>query len=214
MDMRRAIAGVAVGLGMLAGTVWADEPKPAQGDIQYVEEKDVPEPVPSPLANQAQERKDALPGRVELSNGTKLAGAVYLTQDRSLHLYDPKEEKLHKVALAELNTIESRVLKEWMEPEWRWKENANDEKVYTGKEYPVRELETTLTFKDGKTLTGDCTALLYVRTANGESRFILHKRMKGEVDQKLEDLVYVKLVDLRKVVEKDKPKGEAEEKGK
>ena len=91
-----------------------------------------------------------------------------------------------------------------MEKEWRWKENANDEKVYTGREYPMRELETVLHLKDGRTLTGPLTTLIYVANANGDQRFLLHKRQKGDPGMKLADLVYVKLVDFRPPRKQDK----------
>ena len=192
----------------LAGTAalwslsWADEPKakepPRQGaDIQYQDEKDTPpEPPARPLEKEREKREDAVPGTVTLSDGTKLSGDIYLTRDKKLSIYEPKEKKLYQVTLAELMRIESRVVMERMEPEWRWKENANDEKVFTGKSYPVREYATAITFKDGRTLTGGCTALLFVGTNNGETRVVLHQRQKGEPGQKLEDLVYVKTVEL------------------
>lgn len=183
-------------VGMAAGGEGADAKK-GEWDIQYVEEEQEPtEPPARVIGKEEEERADAVAGTVELSDGTKVSGKIYLTRDKKLAIYDPKEKKRYETTLAELEKIESRVMKEWMEKEWRWKENANDEKVYTGKEYPVREYEVALTFKGGKVIVGECTALLYVRLANSERRFILHKRQKGEVGQKMEEMVYVKTVTL------------------
>lgn len=183
-----------------AGQAWADDPKakepPKQGaDIQFQDEKDTPtEPPARPVEQEKEKREDAVAGTVTLSDGVKLSGDVYLTRDKKLSIYEPKEKKLYQATLAELERIESRVVAERMEPEWRWKENANDEKVFTGKSYPVREYATVIGFKDGRTLTGECTALLYVGTNNGETKVMLQQRQKGEPGQKLEDLVYVKRV--------------------
>jgi hypothetical protein len=50
------------------------------------------------------------------------------------------------------------------------------------------------------------TALLFVANKNGEQRFILHRREKGDPGQKLSDLLYVKLVDFRQVAKKPEAK--------
>lgn len=187
----------------------AAEARPDEPDIEYVEDepgKDEDEKPADPFGRRRRKRPDAVIGTVRLSNGGKLNGEIYLTRDRKLRFYHRQEKKLLLLTLAELDHVECRVVVERMQPEWRWKENANDEKVYTGKHYPMREYETVLHFKNGRTLVGDCTALIYVRNENGEVRFIIHKRQKGKVGQKLSDLVYVKLVDFRKPTGPDEKK--------
>ena len=178
----------------------ADKPKDDAGkksrDIDYVDEKadDQPEP---PIKRNAPPPEDSVPGVLLLSSGERVEGSVHLTRDSVLKFTDPAKKKLLRVRLDELTHIEQRVVEEHMEKEWRWLENANDKKVFTGKEYPMRELETVLHFKDGRTLAGPLTAPIFVANANGDRRFLLHKRQKGDVGTKLADLVYVKLVDFR-----------------
>ena len=197
--MRSCWACWLVMLVMSAPVCFAEaEDKRDEPDIEYVEDKpDGSEEPTNPFGKRSVERDDALAGLLELSDGKKFVGELYLTRDAKLRFYHRAKKKLLFFELRELTHIECRVLVERMEPEWRWKENANDEKVYTGRHYPMRELETVLHLKDAKELVGDCTALLYLRTENGASRFIIRKRQKGKVGQKLEDLLYVKLVDFR-----------------
>lgn len=193
-----------------AGPLWpadgggarTDESKPQTGktqdDIDYVDaESGEQENPPGPFGGPEEAPPDARSGRIELSDGKSLEGKIYLTRDSKLRFYHRRQEKLLLLDLAQIDWLEQRVVQERMEPEWRWKENASDEKVYTGKTYPMREYETVLHLADGKELVGDCTALVHLRHANGQTRCVLHKRDKGKVGQKLDDLVYVKTIDFR-----------------
>ena len=182
------------------------EPKKDKPDIEYVEDDPADEQPANPFGERNTDRPDAVAGKLTLSNDRELTGLLTLTRNKKLHFTHREKKKRLFFDLAEIETIACRVIVERMEPEWRWKENANDEKVYTGRHYPVRELETVLCLKDGRELVGDCTALVYLHTENGASRFIIHKRQKGKVGQKLEDLVYVKLVDFRKPPEQPEKK--------
>jgi hypothetical protein len=207
MSKRNALVLWAAGALLLAaGAPLLAADAPERG-AEYVEEKPDAEPPPAPIGRDAPKPPDSAAGAVVLSNGGRVEGLVHLTRDAALEFYDPAKKKRLSVRLDELTHIEQKPVVERMEKEWRWKENANDEKVYTGREYPMRELETTLRFKDGRALTGPLAALVFVANANGEQRFLLHKRQKGEPGQTLADLVYVTLVDLR-VPAKKAPAGE------
>lgn len=142
-------------------------------------------------------RDDALPGVLHTSDGKSYAGQVFLTRDARLRIYDETQKRQRDVPLTAIRKLECRVVKEWLEPEWRFKENANDEKVFTGRAYPSREYVHTLTLKDGRTLTGPLSAIVYVRPESGEpARFLLHKRDKGAIDTPLDALLYVRSIDL------------------
>ncbi len=205
MSKRNALAALWIAAFALAagGAFARAEDKPKEGakaddkGIDYVEEAPEREAPAPPIGRDAPPPPDSVQGFLALSSGDRIEGLVHLTRDAALKFYDPAAKKLLNVRLDELTHLEQKPVNERMEKEWRWKENASDEKVYTGREYPMRELETTLHFKDGRTLTGPLTALVFVTNANGDQRFILHKRQKGEPGQKLADLVYVALVDFR-----------------
>ena len=173
-----------IGLGLLvSGGTWASEP-------------------PNPFAATRPQRKDAVHGVIELSNGKKIRGQIYLTRGHYLHIYDPEKEKFRDVPLRAAKQVRCLIEKEWMEKEWRFKENANDEKVYTGREYPARIYVHEIELKRGGKIRGPLAGVIYIRPdpEPGKSapakpiRFLLHKRHKGDFGQSLKDLVYVKRI--------------------
>jgi len=193
----------AAGCLLAAGPLAAGEkakaaPEKDKPEIEYVEEETPEEPTKPPIKRRNEPPPpDSVPGFLKLSNDDRIAGHIHLTRDAVLKFHHTSEKKLLHIRLSELTHIEQRVLTERMEKEWRWLENANDEKVYTGRTYPMRELQTVLHMKDGRTLEGMMTALLFVDNENGRQRFVLHRRQKGKPGTKLSDLLYVRLVDFR-----------------
>jgi len=167
-------------------------------------------PTISPFGPVRRDREDAIPGYVEMSDGTVYSGNVYMTRDKRLKL-EQNNEKQREIPLRVVAQIDCRVVKQWMEKEWKFKELANDEKMFTGRSYPARIYEHTLTLRDGRTLTGNLAEILYVQPLADASsgplgdaskleprRLILNKRSKGENGQDLNSLKYVKLVKLGK----------------
>jgi hypothetical protein len=155
-------------------------------------------PTIDPFGPRKNTREDALPGYVELSDGSVQLGQVYLTRDAKLKVFDEKENRQREIPLRVVQRIECTVIKEWMEKEWRFKENANDEKVYTGHSYPSREYVHTLTLTNGKTIRGPLSGIVYVQKAGEDepTRHLLHKRDKGPIDSDLKALVYVRRIEL------------------
>lgn len=157
------------------------------------------EPAPvNPFGKNAKVREDARPGYVELSDGHIVPGSVYLTRDARLRIYDETLKRHRDVPLEAIRSIECEVGKEWQEKEWRFKEAASDEKVFTGRKYPSREYLHTITLNDGRTITGPLSAIVYVQPDDDHKaeRFLLHKRDKGELDQPLKSLRYVRKIEL------------------
>jgi hypothetical protein len=156
------------------------------------------------------EREDAIPGYVLLSDGSVHYGRLYLTRDKRLKIYDEKLERQREIPLDRIKQIDCQVLREWIEKEWRFKEMANAEKVYTGRSYPSREYSHECTLKDGRKFTGSMSGILYlapgdygaeaVNDSRGPQeeplRFMFHKRDKGEMNKPLKSLLYVKTVKL------------------
>lgn len=186
-------------MGILAiftglSSLWADEP-----------------PALNPFGQAPTEREDAVPGFVELSDSTIHAGMIYLTRDKRLQIYDKELQRQREIPLHVVKKIECAIKKEWLDKEWRFKESANNEKVYTGRSYPVREYVHTITLKDGRTITGPLSAIVYVQppqyaavrpeerqTSVEPEQFLLNKRTKGEMGKTLKSLVYVKRIKLGK----------------
>jgi len=167
-----------------------------------------PAPI-NPFGRAPTEREDAVPGYVEMSDGSVYVGQVYLTRDKRLKILDQQMQRQREVPLRVVKQIECKVLKEWMEKEWKFKELASDEKMYTGRSYPTRDYQHTITLQDGRTIVGPLSTIVYVqpyaytpeepgvyRTRVASEHFLLEKSAKGKIGDELKSLVYVKLIKL------------------
>ena len=166
-------------------------------------------PVINPFGRAPSQREDAVPGYVELSDGTVHTGQVYITRDKRMKILDEKMKRQREVPLRVVKQIECKVKREWMEKEWKFKELASDEKMFTGRTYPAREYVHAITLQDDRTITGPLSGVVYVqpyayshtepgvyRSRVKAERFLLNKRSKGEIGAKLDSMKYVKLVKL------------------
>jgi hypothetical protein len=166
-------------------------------------------PALNPFGPVKTERDDSVPGYLEMSDGKVLVGNIYMTRDKRLKIYDEKMKRQREIPLRVVKQIQCKVLKEWMEKEWRFKELALDEKYYTGREYPARECEYTITLQDDRTITGALAELFYVqpyaysadearsyRSDVKPEKYLVHKRQKGEAGTTLKALTYVKVIKL------------------
>lgn len=153
-------------------------------------------PALNPFDTTDSTREDAIPGYLELSNGNVYPGNLYLTRDHRLKILDIKTGRHREIPLKVIRRIDAKILKEWMEKEWRFKENANDEKVYTGRTYPSREYVHVISLNDGHKIEGALAAIIYVQKDSGAAaeRFLLHKRDKGETGTPLRSMIYVRAI--------------------
>jgi len=160
----------------------------------------------SPLGAGAGEffRDDALPGVIELSNGKLLPGGVYTTREKPWIVWAEDTKSWRRVPMLTLLSIAAVVEEERMELEWRWKGMGEPEKVFTGKKYPMRRLHWKFRLIDGSYVEGSTKGQPVWVETHGKpyGPFVLHERMKGELDQTQADLVYVKRVIIsRKMME-------------
>ena len=147
------------------------------------------------------ERDEAVPGYLELSDGTIRYGRLYLTRDKRLTVRDARAEpgeRQREFPLQVVRLIECTVKKEWIEKQWRVKPDAPNQRLYTGKSFPSRVYEHTITLRDGHKIQGDLSGIVYVVPEQGADpeRYLLHKSQKGDLGQSLKQLVYVKTVKL------------------
>lgn len=183
-------------------------PGKSQSAAKTADSTGEPPPAINPFGPTPSEREDSTPGYVELSDGTIHAGMVYLTRDKRLQVYDEKLQRQREIPLRVVGQIECKVLKEWMEKEWKFKDAASATKMYTGREYPAREYVHVITLQDGRTIEGPLSGIVYVqerleasapggyRPVAPAQKFLLHKRDKGEFGDDLKKLVYVKRIKL------------------
>jgi hypothetical protein len=143
-------------------------------------------------------RDDAVPGYLETSDGKVHPGRISLTRDARLKIYDEERKRHREVPLGAIERIDCTVRKEWVEKEWRFKENASDAKTFTGRTYPAREYAHTITLRSRQTIQGSLSAIVYVQADGSDhpERFLLHKRGKGEPGTELRSLVYVRSIRL------------------
>lgn len=143
------------------------------------------------------QREDALPGVVELSDGTVLAGGVYTTREKPWEIWSEAEKRWRQIPFLNCLSINAVVLEEKMEQRWRWKEMGVPEKVFTGKEYPFRIFEWKLHLIDDSYLQGTVKGQpVYVETVAGKTfgPLVLHERFSGPDGMSLKEAVYVKRV--------------------
>jgi hypothetical protein len=151
-------------------------------------------------AADAPPRDDAVQGYIKLSNGVIRPGWLYVTRDKRLKMYDEAVERQREIPWSAVERIECEIKREWMEKEWQFKETTSDVKLYTGRKYPSREYVHTVTLRNGKTITGPLAAIVYLQTSPDEEAesFLLNKRNKGEMGQKMSALIYVQEIKLGK----------------
>jgi len=139
-------------------------------------------------------RPDALPGVMELSDGTLLAGGLFTTRDQPWLVWIAQTKRWRRIPFITVLSITAVVVEEKMEQEWRWKAMGVPERVYTGREYPTRRMLWKFHLIDDSYLTGAIKGQpLSVELGEKTTPpMVLHERSKGKMDQKLKDLVYVK----------------------
>jgi len=149
-------------------------------------------------------RGDAMPGVIELSDGNQLPGGLYTTVEKPWIVWSEATKSWRRVDFLTLLSIEAVVEEERMELDWRWKGMGEPEKVYSGKKYPMRRMHWRFKLIDGSVVEGSTKGQpVFVELAGKVSGpFILGERMKGQLGQTLEDLVYVrKIVVSRKMMD-------------
>ncbi len=148
----------------------------------------------SPLVDRQQ--ATARTGTITLSDGSKLVGEIATTADRPLRVYDDQAKQYVDVPIDDVVSIKASVVWERDEQEYQFKTSGSDEKVYSGKTYPARELRYTITTTDSGKVSGEIAAPIYLKKDDSRQTFILHKRDKGEVGQTLKQLVFVQSIEM------------------
>ena len=153
-----------------------------------------------------------LPGRTRgsgsgMSDGRVHPGQVMLTRDARLKIFDEQQKK-HREIPSRRSADRLHRPKEWVEEEWRFKENASDENTSRAG-FPSREYTHEITLQNGQKIEGTLSGIVYVRAdpAAEPERYLLHKRDKGDPGTDLKSLVYVRSIQLgAKALEEGKRK--------
>gem|GEM_PF-880383 len=141
---------------------------------------------------------DSVPAALTLNNGTTVKGNASTTPDKPIRIWDPSIKDYRDVPITLIKSITAVVNWERDEPEWTFKESGSDIKIYTGKTYPARETSYVFVLSNDEKITGDVAAPIYIEGDGKTRTYVLHKRDKGEIGQKLGDLLYVKKIEFGK----------------
>ncbi len=171
---------------------WLDRAEPA---TQTAESRPARQDVKNPL-KPGGANPDAVPGVVELSDGTVLAGDIYTTTETPLKVFVGAERRWRRVPLPAALSVNAVVVEEEMRPHWRFGEMGRPEKFYTGKEYPYRRFLWKIHLADDTYITGAIKGQPIWVEHKGEKHgpFLLHERSRGPLESKLEELVYLKRI--------------------
>lgn len=205
VGMRRLMC---VGMvALLGGQAVAQTTQPADATLEWLLDQAEPAPTTQPTSPTTQpaspflqaDRPDARSAVITLSDGSVLKGNVTTTPDKPIRVWDDRNETYRDIPFRLICSLEAHVLWERDEPEWRFLDSGSDLKEQTGRTYPARELQYTITLVNGQTLHGGIVAPLYFKSATDSNRrqtLVLHKRQKGEIGQTLEQLIYLQKVEL------------------
>ena len=153
-------------------------------------------------------------GTIELSDGTREEGRLWLTADLSLVFFDTGAKKWREVALEEISRVDASPRAQELDREWRWKEGGSDEKVYTGRTRPRRWLDHEVSLKDGTSFTGRIKGtVIFIEIQAGpeaekkgagannprpvKKRYFIRQHQRGDWGDGLEDLLYIKSIVIR-----------------
>ena len=146
---------------------------------------------PFAAAGQEFSRPDALPGAVQMASGRLAPGRIYTTAGKDLEVWLDPQERWRHVPLVIIRGIHAMVVSEQLEQEWRWKQTGSDEKVYTGRQRPVRRLHWRVSLIDGTSLTGEIKGQpVWVERDGKRTLHVLGGRTKGDWGQSLGQLDY------------------------
>ncbi len=112
-------------------------------------------------------------GSFHMSNGVIIEGPCRLKGRKVFKVFDRGRGRHREFPLSQVQEVDCRVTKEWMEKIWRWKDEGEHVKIDTGQSYPVREFEYTLKLRPDEdddedeaalTVTGGMSGVIFVQT--------------------------------------------------
>lgn len=193
--------------GLAASPALAQTTQPADTTMDWLLDQAEPAPATQPVGESDQPespltRPDGAEARsatITLSDGSTLRGPVSTTPDKPIRIWDDRNETYRDIPFQLIRSLQAHVLWERDEPEWRFIDSGSDIKEQTGRTYPARELQYTVTLVNDQTLRGGIVAPLYFQPLADNDRrqtLVLHKRQKGNPGETLEQLTYLQKVEL------------------
>jgi hypothetical protein len=201
--------GLCLSLGVLAGRLAADDDV-SDLLLSAKSTTTAPAEVTGPATQPGAGMTDALgtmktkvpagarEGTVTLSNGVMLKGEIWTTLETPFRVWVEARKTYEDVDLSLVMGVEVKVAAQSMEDDWRWLKEGSDQKVYSGKKYPLVELGYVFTLVNGQTVEGGVVAPVYVVEENGKRHSLaLYKKYKGKLDETMGDVAYIKSIELK-----------------
>ncbi|MEI7766403.1 MAG: hypothetical protein WCJ97_03075 [Phycisphaerae bacterium] len=135
-------------------------------------------------------------GIIVLSDQTRLAGPIWTTLATPLRVWEADQKVYHDVDWDVVAKIEVVDPKSTMEDDWRWLKEGSNEKVLSGKQYPLVQASYRLTLTQGEVVLGTVVAPISCLVRGQRVNLALHKKWQGELGQKLSDLRYISSIEL------------------
>lgn len=152
-----------------------------------------PETSPAPPSTQPWKIPSyARKGTVELNSGKKLAGPIWTTMQTPLRFWQEENKTYRDLDFSILRSVEVVVRSATMEPDWRWLKEGSDQKVYSGKHYPMVDLAYRATLVNGQTIEGTVVAPIFIYDGTKPRNLALYKKYKGTLEETLTDVTYIK----------------------
>jgi hypothetical protein len=136
-------------------------------------------------------------GVVELSAGARYEGRVWTTLETPFRVWIDELKVYRDIDFSLVRRIDVKVNSATLEPDWRWKKEGSDEKIYSGKKYPLVDLAYKFALVNGQEIEGTVVAPVYCFDGAKVHNLALYKKYKGQLDETLAEVVYIKSVTLR-----------------
>lgn len=152
---------------------------------------------PDDITSKPSAPANARRGTITLNNNTSFKGQIWTTPATPLRVWVDAEKTYRDIDFDSIKKIDVIVDAQTMEDDWRWLKEGSDKKILSGKKYPNVELRYHLTLLNDKSIEGGVVAPIYIDDGRKPRALALYKKYKGQLDQSLADVAYIKTIELQ-----------------
>jgi hypothetical protein len=144
--------------------------------------------------HKAQDPEEARQGTLTLSDGTVLKGKIWTTLKTPFRVFVDETKMYNDIDMALVKHLEVIVDAANMEDDWRWLKEGSDQKIMTGKKYPLVQLRYKFALVNDQVITGGVVAPIFIDAGPKVISVALYKKKQGTFDQTMKDVLYVKSI--------------------
>ena len=121
-----------------------------------------------------------------------MAGDLRMIGPRPLTLVPIGQDRQQTFLFSDIVSIDQEIETSSMERPWTFKESGKADKVFSEGQYPLLNFKTCVTLVNGNVVTGHViAAVMTLKSDQGQQKIFLHRQIKGTLEQKLGDVIYV-----------------------